>query len=163
MNEPKMSLTLFNQSAHNYEQKKQQNMTVTLKSMGYQNEFQAPGNVRYNINSAFIEINAVPEDYGCQGFGEGFAMWLQKELGKTFFFPQDGLQDEAKEQLIQALRILYRKVSDEEIKPKDEILDTFIGAFANSDMKMVNCSPGFLSDIARLGKFLKENEIIYTW
>lgn len=158
-----MSLTLFNQSAHNYEQKKQQNMTATLKSMGYKNEFQAPGNLRYNIHCAFAGMNPEPEDYTCQGFGEGFAMWLQKELGETFFFLQDGLQDEAKEQLIQALRILYRKVRDEEIKPKDEILDTFIGAFANSDMKMVNCSPGFLSDIARLGEFLKENKVIYTW
>lgn len=162
MNEPKMSLTLFNQSAHNYEQKKQQNMTATLKSMGYKNEFQAPGNLRYNIHCAFAGMNPEPEDYTCQGFGEGFAMWLQKELGETFFFPKDGLRGEAKEQLIQALRVLYRKVRDGEIEFKDEMLDVAIQAFAGSNMRIVNCSNGSLADIARLGKFLKENEAIYT-
>lgn len=102
-----------------------------------------------------------PEDYACQGFGESFAMWLQNELGKQFFFPKDGLRGEAKEQLIKALRKLYRNVRDGEIESQNEIRDVVIGAFAGSAARIVDCSPGSLSDIARLGKFLKENEIIY--
>ncbi|MGB3649716.1 MAG: hypothetical protein WBA41_00700 [Rivularia sp. (in: cyanobacteria)] len=72
-------------------------------------------------------------------------------------------QCEEKERLIEALRVLYRKVRDSEIEFKDEIQDTFIGAFAGSGVRIVNCSAGSLNDIARLGKFLKENDIIYTW
>ena len=133
-----MSLTLFKQSAHNYEQIKQQNMTATLKSMGYQNEFQAPRNLRYNVHCAFTEINPEPKDYGCQGFGEGFAMWLKKELGETFLFPKNGLRNEAKEQLIQALRILYRKVRGEEIKTEDEILDAFNNISRTKSARYIN-------------------------
>lgn len=69
-----MSLQLLNKSAYNYEHIKQQNMVSTLKSMGYQNEFKAPRNLLYNIHSAFVQMNPETEDYGCQGFGEGFAM-----------------------------------------------------------------------------------------
>lgn len=158
-----MSLQFFNEAAHIYEQKKQQNIAATLKSMCYKNEWQAPSNLRYNIYSVFAEMSPEPKEYACQGFDEGFAMWLQNELGKTFFFPKDGLQGEEKERLIEALRVLYRKVRDSEIEFKDEIQDTFIGAFAGSGVRIVNCSAGSLNDIARLGKFLKENDIIYTW
>lgn len=158
-----MSLQLFNQPAHNHEQNKQQNMAVTLKTMGYENEWDAPSNLRYKIYNTFLEMNPEPEDYVCQGFGEGFAMSLQKELAKELFFPKDGLCGEAKEQLVEALRELYRKVSKGEIEFQDEIRNVVARSFAGTGERIVDCSSGSLNDIARLENFLKENEVIYTW
>ena len=158
-----MSLTLYNGPAHHFDANKESWITYMMKESGFE-EFDRSTRaleLKHKLWNAYEEYR--PADNATTGVGEGVAQWLYQATDKKFFFPEEGLRGKTKDEVVQALRVVYARLRAGQIEFEDPMLGLAASIGAAFGTLPRQSAEGILEKITRLGKFIDSNEEIFTW